>query len=76
MSLGKFIITPKLSNNHQILFSMSRGKCKTITGYGWRKWKKKEKEKIGDKEDAQPSNKEREAAMLKKSDTISAKEQN
>ncbi len=38
--------------------------------------KRRKKEKIGDKEDAQPSNKEREAAMLKKSDTISAKEQN
>jgi hypothetical protein len=76
MSLGKFIITPKLSNNHQILFSMSLGKCKIITGHGWRKWKGRKKAKIGDKEDAQTSNKEREAAMLKKSDTISTKEQN
>jgi hypothetical protein len=45
MSLAKFIITPKLSNNHQISFSMSLGKCKIITGYGWRKWKRKEKGK-------------------------------
>jgi len=38
--------------------------------------KQGKRQKIGDKEDAQTSNKEREAAMLKKSDTISTKEQN